>query len=496
MIAAQRFIVRSSVGEASWSRSWDASTSLELAHAIRCRLERVADRILVRLGSKTVGEFPLELNEAKSVEIPLAEGHTLSIEIAPARAVAPAFASAAAESAAQQMRAYSCRGEWVLGVEPIIGTYRGMADGRHLFTLSRASAGYSLRPAVAGVACDGGEVAVQQELALKPEQLEAAVISCEGLSWRFRGSAISPAPAEDLVPDAAEPEAEWFRKALRYSLVALGAFCVLTWVWPKPKPATEAEELVPPQFAKIVMSRSKAASSPAAGSAAQASTKGAEAAKTSVEKSAVVQAFRAKALKNAVSGLLKGGMTTLLAQSDFVSGTQAAASARRIFEGGADALAPSAPLAGQGGGRQVAVASVGGGGQGGKGGVGYGKGERAGVQGQGQSFVSMDTSGSTVDEGLTKDEVGEVIHRHLSEVRYCYESAMIRTPDIEGKLMVGFTIGGAGAVKSTAVRDSTLQDPRLDDCILRRLMTWKFPQPRGGIDVAVSYPFIFKTLGR
>jgi TonB family protein len=108
----------------------------------------------------------------------------------------------------------------------------------------------------------------------------------------------------------------------------------------------------------------------------------------------------------------------------------------------------------------------------------------------------MDTGGSSVDEGLTKDEVGEVIHRHLSEVRYCYESAMLRTPDVEGKLMTNFVIGPNGMVKSTEVKSSSLPDARLDDCILRRLATWKFPLPRGGIDVAVTYPFIFKTLGR
>jgi TonB family protein len=108
----------------------------------------------------------------------------------------------------------------------------------------------------------------------------------------------------------------------------------------------------------------------------------------------------------------------------------------------------------------------------------------------------MDTGSSTVEQGLTKDEVGEVIHKHLSEVRYCYESAMIRSPDIEGKLLVSFVIGGTGMVKSSEVKSSTLSDARLDDCILRRLGTWKFPTPRGGIDVAVTYPFIFKTLGR
>jgi TonB family protein len=73
---------------------------------------------------------------------------------------------------------------------------------------------------------------------------------------------------------------------------------------------------------------------------------------------------------------------------------------------------------------------------------------------------------------------------------------MIRTPDLEGKLVVAFTIGRAGSVKTSAVSSSTLPDTRLNDCILSRLANWKFPQPKGGIDVAVTYPFLFKTLGK
>jgi len=111
-------------------------------------------------------------------------------------------------------------------------------------------------------------------------------------------------------------------------------------------------------------------------------------------------------------------------------------------------------------------------------------------------WVNLDTLAASVQEGLTKDEVGEVIHKHMKEVRYCYETAMIRTPDLEGKLVVAFTIGRAGSVKTSAVSSSTLPDTRLNDCILSRLANWKFPQPKGGIDVAVTYPFLFKTLGK
>ncbi|MBC7691522.1 MAG: AgmX/PglI C-terminal domain-containing protein [Methylotenera sp.] len=296
---------------------------------------------------------------------------------------------------------------------------------------------------------------------------------------------------------------KWFKSSLKYAVMAVASFVVMTAIWPKPK-ATDMV-LIPEQFTKIVLSQPiKASAQSSGGAAAKAGNKEAQVAVKKVENAAIAQAFRAKALNSAVSSLLKGGMTSLLAQSDLVRGHQNVANAGRILDSKSKDLSNTALTVGDLNTPQVKVASLGGDGVsvGGGKGVGYKSGEHAGVEGQGKGhvkyspMVSGDLLGSSVQEGLTKDEVGEVIHRHLSEIRYCYESAMIRSPDLEGKLIVDFVIGGVGSVKTTAVKTSTLPDPRLDDCILRRLVTWKFPNPKGGIDVAVSYPFIFKTLGR
>ena len=294
------------------------------------------------------------------------------------------------------------------------------------------------------------------------------------------------APLVKWIEDQTLPrvlESVTFQKMLRYTAIGFATFIILSLIWPKPK----QDELIPAQFAKIVLSQPK--SSPANSETKTDSAQNPASAK--VQNSAVVQAFRAKALQNAVNGLLKGGMTRLLEQSDFVAGSSSN-EAKRLFDAKSDSLRATAPDNGIVK-TDLKVTAVGGADASGK---GYAKGEHAGVEGQGHSFVSMNVADSTVEEGLTKDEVGEVIHRHLSEVRYCYESAMLRQPDIEGKLVINFVIGSVGGVNSSEVKSSTLPDPRLDDCVLRRLGTWKFPKPKGGINVAVSYPFIFKTLGK
>lgn len=280
---------------------------------------------------------------------------------------------------------------------------------------------------------------------------------------------------------------------------AILAFVLLATLLVLPQKKAE-QELIPAQFAKFILTKpavvaKTAQIAPSAGSVGGSKTIDHV---TKLEKSApVVQAFRSSALRSAASSLLKGGMSKLLAQSDFVSGTASIEKSRAILNAQSSAIANLAPNAGISDGTKVAVASLGGDGQGTgvNKGVGYGKGEKAGVKGQGQSFIKIDTAASSVDEGLTREEVGEVIHKHMSEIRYCYESAILRQPHIEGKLNLAFTVEGSGAVKTVEIRSSTLADPGLDDCILRRLRSWQFPKPRGGVDVAVTYPFIFKSLG-
>jgi TonB family protein len=119
-----------------------------------------------------------------------------------------------------------------------------------------------------------------------------------------------------------------------------------------------------------------------------------------------------------------------------------------------------------------------------------------GVEGQGNAWLSLNLTDALVDEGLSRDEVGRVIHSRISEIRYCYESSMLRKPDLEGKLIIDFTIAGSGRVRSANVKESSVRDERLNECILKRLARWEFPKPKSGVEVAVSYPFIFKRLRR
>jgi hypothetical protein len=271
----------------------------------------------------------------------------------------------------------------------------------------------------------------------------------------------------------ANSEVRVLKKALLTSSLTLGLAVTLGGLFDTP--STEVSEVVPPQFAKLVME---------AGSTAPASGSSAGDAGSVIAQSQVLQ--------QKTQALVAGGIAQALKHSPQLgkmSALQASQSLlKQLNQGSALSFPSTSGLGGATGG--VKVASLG------NGLGGYGSSTGTLISGQGRTPVQLTLPDPVVQEGLTKEEVGEVIHSHLSEIRYCYESAMLRTSAIEGKLQVAFVIGAAGQVIQAAPKSSTLSDARLGECVISKLKTWQFPRTKGGVDVSVNYPFLFKTLGK
>ncbi len=98
-----------------------------------------------------------------------------------------------------------------------------------------------------------------------------------------------------------------------------------------------------------------------------------------------------------------------------------------------------------------------------------------------------------VGGGLDRDIIAQYIKSQLGHILYCYERQLSATPNLFGKVAVKFTIGGNGQVVTQKVGDSTLNSASVEGCILNRIAKWKFPAPKGGTQVIVTYPFLFKS---
>jgi outer membrane biosynthesis protein TonB len=116
------------------------------------------------------------------------------------------------------------------------------------------------------------------------------------------------------------------------------------------------------------------------------------------------------------------------------------------------------------------------------------------LSGAASSFFEPIESEAWVEGGLDRNEIAAVIQRHLSEVRYCYEQGLQQKPGLAGRVSMKFMIGSRGIVTTAQINNSSLQHPMVENCIRSKLMTWKFPQPEGGVTVKVSYPFVLRRV--
>lgn len=95
--------------------------------------------------------------------------------------------------------------------------------------------------------------------------------------------------------------------------------------------------------------------------------------------------------------------------------------------------------------------------------------------------------------GLDADVITAVIKRYLAQVRHCYEQQLTVNPNLKGKIKVSFMIKGDGTVGTAAVKETTMHHKPTEDCIVEKVKTWQFPQPKGGGVVGVTYPFMLMS---
>jgi TonB family protein len=101
----------------------------------------------------------------------------------------------------------------------------------------------------------------------------------------------------------------------------------------------------------------------------------------------------------------------------------------------------------------------------------------------------VSVSGGALDRAIIKKH----INRQKGSIIYCYKKAVQSQQDLEGKVIVRFTISPTGKVMRPGIKKSTLGSSSVESCIVSRLRRWRFPAPKNGGAVAVSYPFLFKT---
>ena len=82
----------------------------------------------------------------------------------------------------------------------------------------------------------------------------------------------------------------------------------------------------------------------------------------------------------------------------------------------------------------------------------------------------------------------------MSEIRYCYQIGLQIPPAPVGRVVVRFVIGASGKVPASEILRSTMDAPRIEQCLASAVRRWLFPVTRTR-EVVVTYPFGIRLAG-
>jgi hypothetical protein len=91
---------------------------------------------------------------------------------------------------------------------------------------------------------------------------------------------------------------------------------------------------------------------------------------------------------------------------------------------------------------------------------------------------------------LTREHVRRVVLAHDRDVRACYAVEASTNPTLQGGLDVSWEILPDGSVSAPMLSRSTLDNPRLEECVLNRVRGWRFP-PSDSQTTVASFSFRF-----
>ena len=124
----------------------------------------------------------------------------------------------------------------------------------------------------------------------------------------------------------------------------------------------------------------------------------------------------------------------------------------------------------------------------------YGDG-KGGLRGKENGEIGLGPGQPQVVGHIDPELIRKVVHDHRAQIRTCYETQLTTKPNLAGKLVSAWTIDQSGAVTEAHTADSTLHDHSVEGCVASKIKTWRFPIPKGGGEVFVTYPFIFTPGG-
>ena len=124
--------------------------------------------------------------------------------------------------------------------------------------------------------------------------------------------------------------------------------------------------------------------------------------------------------------------------------------------------------------------------------AGYGS-DKGSIGNKTDTDINIAEASPVVQGSLDPALIKKVIQENRNAIRYCYERELQVKKDLSGTIRTQFIISAEGTVTTSMVKDSTMKNPNVENCITGKIRGFIFPKPKGGGIVIVNYPFAFKS---
>jgi tetratricopeptide (TPR) repeat protein len=91
---------------------------------------------------------------------------------------------------------------------------------------------------------------------------------------------------------------------------------------------------------------------------------------------------------------------------------------------------------------------------------------------------------------MSPEAIQRIVRRNFGRLRLCYAAALAKRPNLQGRVVMRFTIDRTGALERPVRLAPSFAIPTLDDCIIKAMSKLSFPAPDGA-PVTVAYPLLF-----
>ena len=96
-------------------------------------------------------------------------------------------------------------------------------------------------------------------------------------------------------------------------------------------------------------------------------------------------------------------------------------------------------------------------------------------------------------DGYThRSQISLIIKHNMSRFQGCYIKELSKNPNLAGQVILQFQVNTEGQVVNAKVQESTLQNLKIEECLLRHIQGIPF-DPSIGSDHIITFPFVFSA---